>query len=78
MTPEYPPLPPNIISLCSPWLPKNGMQGHYKGIILEVCLVMWVDSHLSAVIPPIAFSLSPIFPSVSYCVMPLVLILDSV
>ena len=23
-------LPPNIISLCSPWLPKNGMQGHFS------------------------------------------------
>ena len=25
-----PPLPPNIISLCNPWLPKNGMQGHFS------------------------------------------------
>jgi len=23
-------LPPNIISLCSPWLPKNGMQGYFS------------------------------------------------
>jgi len=30
MTPEHPPLPPNIISLCSLWLPKNGMQGHFS------------------------------------------------
>ena len=30
MTPECPPLPSNIISLCSPWLPKNGMQGHFS------------------------------------------------
>ena len=30
MTPERPPLPPNIISLCSPWLPKNGIQGHFS------------------------------------------------
>ena len=30
MTPERPPLPPNIISLCSSWLPKNGMQGHFS------------------------------------------------
>jgi len=49
-----------------------------KGILLEVCLVTWVGSHLRAVILPITFSLSPIFPSVSYRVMPLVLILDSV
>jgi len=30
MTPERPPLPPNTISLCSLWLPKNGMQGHFS------------------------------------------------
>ena len=30
MTPEHPPLPPNIISLCSPWLPKNEIQGHFS------------------------------------------------
>ena len=30
MIPECPPLPPNIISLCNPWLPKNGMQGHFS------------------------------------------------
>jgi len=27
MTPERPPI---AISLCSPWLPKNGMQGHFS------------------------------------------------
>ena len=30
MTPERPPLPPNTISLCSPWLSKNGTQGHFS------------------------------------------------
>jgi len=30
MTPERLPLPPNTISLCSPWLPKNEMQGHFS------------------------------------------------
>ena len=30
MIPEHLPLPPNIISLCGPWLPKNGMQGHFS------------------------------------------------
>jgi len=30
MTPEYLPLPLNTISLCSLWLPKNGMQGHFS------------------------------------------------
>jgi len=30
MTLERPPLPPNTISLYSPWLPKNGMQGHFS------------------------------------------------
>ena len=30
MTLERFPLPPNIISLCSPWLPKNGIQGHFS------------------------------------------------
>jgi len=27
---RVPPLPPNTNSLCSPWLPKNGMQGHFS------------------------------------------------
>jgi len=49
-----------------------------KGISLEVCLVMWVGSHLRAVVSPIAFSLSPIFPSVTYCVIPVKLLLDLV
>ena len=30
MTPERSLLPPNIISLYSPWLPKNRMQGHFS------------------------------------------------
>jgi len=30
MTLEHPPLPSNTNSLCSPWLPKNGMQGHFS------------------------------------------------
>ena len=30
MTLEHPLLPPNTISLCSPWLPKNRMQGHFS------------------------------------------------
>jgi len=30
MTLERPPLPPNTNLLCSPWLPKNGMQGHFS------------------------------------------------
>ena len=30
MTLERSLLPPNIISLCSPWLPKNGIQGHFS------------------------------------------------
>jgi len=50
----------------------------YKGITLEVCLVTWVGSHLRAIVLPIAFSLSPIFPSVTYCVIPLKLLLDLV
>ena len=37
-----------------------------KGILLEVCLVMWVGSYLRAVILLIAFSLSPSFP---FCVI---------
>ena len=49
-----------------------------KGISLEVCLVMWVGSHLRAVVSLIAFSLSPVFPSVTYCVIPLNLLLDLV
>jgi len=40
------PLPPNIISLCSPWLPKNGMQGHFSIYIVdyslqEFHLILW-------------------------------------
>ena len=42
-----------------------------KGISLEVCLVTWVGSHLRAVVSPIAFSLSPVFPSVTIHVNPL-------
>jgi len=30
MTLKHPLLPPNIISLYNPWLPKNGMQGHFS------------------------------------------------
>ena len=56
----------------------NQVPGSCKGITLEVCLVMWVGSHLRAVVLPIAFSLSPIFPSVTYCVIPLNLIKDNV
>ena len=52
--------------------------GTCKGITLEVCLVTWVGSHLRAVTLPIAFSLSPIFPSATYCVIPLKLLLDLV
>jgi len=32
------PLPPNIILLCSPWLPKNGMQGHFSIYIVDYSL----------------------------------------
>jgi len=53
-------------------------QHNCKGISLEVCLVTWVGSHLRAAISLIAFSLSPTFPSVSYCVISLYLILDYV
>jgi len=49
-----------------------------KGITLEVCLVMWVGSYLRAVILPTALSLSPIFPFVTYYVIPLKLLLDLV
>jgi len=49
-----------------------------KGITLDMCLVTWVGSHLRAVILPIALSLPPIFPSVTYCVIPLKLLLDLV
>jgi len=49
-----------------------------KGITLEVCLVTWVGSHLRAIILLIAFSLSPVFPSITYCVIPLKLLLDLV
>jgi len=33
-----PPLPLNTISLCSPWLPKNGMQGHFSIYIVDYSL----------------------------------------
>jgi len=49
-----------------------------KGITLEVCLVTWVGSHLRADILPSAFSLSPVFSSVTYCVIPVKLLLDLV
>jgi len=41
MTPEYPLLPPNTISLYRPWLPKNGetgMQGHCNIYIVDYSL----------------------------------------
>ena len=49
-----------------------------KGITLEVCLVTWVGSYLRAVILPTALLLSPIFPFVTYYVIPLKLLLDLV
>jgi len=54
------------------------MERNCKGISLEVCLVTWVGSHLRAIVSLIAFSLSPIFPSVTYCVIPVKLLLDFV
>ena len=45
---------------------------------LEVCLVTWVGSHLRAVVSLIAFSLSSVFPSMTYCVISLNLLLDNV
>jgi len=41
MTPDRPLLPPNTISLCRPWLPKNketGMQEHYSIYIVDYSL----------------------------------------
>jgi len=32
------PLSPNLISLYSPWLPKNGMQGHFSIYIVDYSL----------------------------------------
>ena len=52
----------------SPYIQKSD---GCKGISLEVYLVTWVGSHLRAVVSPIAFSLSPVFPSVTIRVNPL-------
>jgi len=53
-------------------------QTNCKGISLELCLVTWIGFYLRAVVPLIIFSLSPVFPSVTYCVNPLNLLLDNV
>jgi len=52
-------LPPNIISLCSPWLPKNGMQEHFSIYIVDYSLqephlILWGISWRWVVIYSIA------------------------
>jgi len=48
----------NLVGFASSSVPMD-LRVRCKGIFLGLCLVMWVGSHLRAVVSPIAFPFSP-------------------